>query len=188
MMPSPSDPSGYIPQTEPGVLPRASPSFGPFLLISGIFAVALGLILAAAAEVWFFMLRAGSFSSDFDTLQWGQAAAEVLIGIGILLVGLGWTLQALELERDRTGRSARRTDANVGYVLVLLGALIGAASEFLSAAIGVSSIEKIVTLENALGPGWLQGGPGIMLGVGLLIAGVGVLIEWGANRKAAPRS
>jgi len=166
---------------------QSTSALGTIILVVGILVAGLGVLLQGGLTVWFFSRPAGPFSQTFNSFEWGEASAAILIGFGVLLAGIGWTLDKLSLERFR-GRatdSTGRTSGVGGAVLVLLGVSVAAAGEFLYAGLAVQGLEGVGTIANALGPGWSSGGPGVLLGVGLMLAGAGVLVLWRAGRTVS---
>jgi len=156
------------------------------LLAVGICSGALGALLQGFLTLWFFGRHASPFTPTYNAFEWGQAYAGILFGVGIILVGLGWTLdeRARQIAQYPAAESPGRTAVAAGSILAILGAAIAAGGELLFVAILISDLEGVGPLANALGPGWSTGLPDLMLGVGLLIAGTGVVGLWFARRRA----
>ena len=195
MTPPTSMVTSVIPESPRAGLPsdlsdQRPPAPGMFLLVLGILVSGLGAVLEGALIIWIFGRPAGPFNSSYNSFQWGQASTAVLFGAGIFLVGLGWTLdeRRRQLLRDSTVASPGRSAGTAGFALVILGASVAAFGEFLYAAVLILGLEGISSLANALGPGWIPGGPDVLLGVGLLLAATGVFVLWRAGDWAARRA
>jgi hypothetical protein len=155
---------------------------GTLLLIAGIYTGAVAALWEGFLIVYFFGGAVRPFTISFNAFEWGQAYTTIFFGLAILLLGLGWTLNERGRLLARTSMIAapRWVALTAGSLLVILGTLIAATGELVTAANTVSGLEGGGILTSVLGPGWSTGLPDVVLGVGLLLAGTGVLVLWRA--------
>jgi hypothetical protein len=181
-------PPNETPGTKEGPHGLRTPTRGTFLFFAGVVVAALGVLGQGWLEVSFFGHRTGPFAQAYASFNWGQAYSTILVGSGILLAGIGWTLEQRARERRRypTPGTSGSTPATVGVILVLLGALTLTLGQFLTAALSILSLEGIYSLANALGPGLSAGEYDILGGAGLLIAAAGVFLLTLSGRFAFP--
>jgi hypothetical protein len=156
------------------------------LLVGGVCSIGTGSLLGGLLILWFSDRVALSPSATYTAFEWGQAYVDILFGVGILLLGLGWTLDewTRQLAQYSTASPAG-TAIRARSLLVILGTLVATGGQFLAFTILVSDLDGVRTIANALGPGWSVGLPDFLIGVGLLLAGAGIVALWLGRRKAA---
>jgi hypothetical protein len=149
---------------------------------------ALGVLGQGWFEVSFFGHPSTPFAHAYNAFEWGQAYSTILVGSGILIAGLGWTIERRARERRRypTPGASGSTPAKVGDILVLMGALTLTSAQFLAAALMILGLEGVYSLAIALGPGFSAAEYDLLGGVGLLLAAAGVFLLTLTGRLAFP--
>jgi hypothetical protein len=177
MPPSPADSINPVASIlQPELFPSAR--IGGILFVAGVLLAGLGLLIQGAVIIWFFG-QPLPFGPRFNDLDWGEALAAIFVGTGVVVGGLGWALKGMASRRGTSTQpgATKRSGTIAGPLIALLGALVAASGEYLLAAMLILTLEGIANVEAVFGRGWYEGGPTVLLGVGVLVIAIGLAVD-----------
>jgi len=157
---------------------------GPILLLAGVAVVAAGLFLNAVGAYWLTTnIRSIGFgTSGFRSYTQELVGSYILIGVGVILVGLGWAwTQRVQSSLGSTIAYRWSFSEIIGIVLVLVGSCVFAGWWLFIGAVEWAALYGV----NLHLPNWLVVLEGAFTGLGVALWGSGWFIyrRWGNGTR-----
>ena len=172
--PSPVPPPFPVVEAPPTGIPTTYPisRIGLWILVVGVVILGAGVI---ASGVQFQLLASGYYTGTnaFLQLELGYAVEDLAAGVGVVLAAIGWVVDRRSIDRARGTESSGDFGlrALVGFVLIMIGALMVASCAFFFGSIeySVYSMTPVTWLQP-----WQYATFEVTAGVGVLV----ILAGW----------
>ncbi len=141
------------------------------VLLDGVLVVSIGFLINAASSYWeATSLQPFNPNFNFKLYEQELAASYFVIGVGVLIVAIGWVLSQRGSSASGATLGYRRaTRELVGMILVLTGASLVAGWTVFLGAVEWASVSGV----NLHLPDWFIALDGLFVGLGLLLWGAG---------------